>query len=193
MSESSTHRGVYVTRVSFDDEIVAIKALQTANQRKNLDLAEAEAEGFVTAIYTLDFLRAMNDACPSIIAKDGDLVVGYALVAQKSDLTKGHELLKGLIDAIDAVQYDGKPLSESNYVLVGQLCVAKGYRGMGLAGKMYAAFRAALHDQYAYLITDVASDNPRSVRAHLKVGFKVVDRVSHDGVEFQIIVWDWNA
>jgi GNAT superfamily N-acetyltransferase len=179
--------------VSCDDEIVAIKALQTANQRKNLDPAEAEAEGFVTAIYTLDFLREMNAACPSIIAKEGDVVVGYALVAQKSDLTKGHELLKGLIEAIDAVIYNGRPLSESNYVLVGQLCVAKGYRGMGLAGKMYAAYREALCTQYDYLITDVATDNPRSVRTHLKVGFQVVDKVAHDGVEFQIIVWDWNA
>ena len=41
-------------------------------------------------------LQAMNSASPSIIAKDGDKVVGYALVATK-DIRNGHDLIQKLV------------------------------------------------------------------------------------------------
>jgi len=53
----------------------------------------------------------MNSASPSIIAKDGEKVVGYALVATK-DVRKGHELIEGLFDAIDTCEYNGKSAHE---------------------------------------------------------------------------------
>lgn len=61
-------------------ELAGIQKLQQENLKKQLDKEEAASEGFVTAEYFLAFLESMHRAGPSIIAKDGDAVVGYALV-----------------------------------------------------------------------------------------------------------------
>ena len=116
-----------VTRVSSPSEIIGIRDLQALNLKQNITADEAIDQGFLTAAYTLEYLQEMNLASPSIIAKDGDKVVGYALVATK-EIRNGHDLVEGLFDAIDQSEYKGKLLRDVNYVVVGQLCVAKEYR-----------------------------------------------------------------
>ena len=49
----------------------------------------------MTAAYTVDFLRTMHEAHPSVIAKDGDRVVGYALVATQAVRLKNRLLTAG--------------------------------------------------------------------------------------------------
>jgi ribosomal protein S18 acetylase RimI-like enzyme len=112
------------------------------------------------------------------------------LVATK-EIRKGHDLLEGLFDAIDECEYNGKLLREVNYVVVGQLCVAKEYRGMGLVQKLYNHFRECLQDTYDYCATDVAQANIRSLKAHKKTGFQVAGTLTYGGVPWDIVVWKW--
>ena len=72
---------VEVTRVSGPSEIIGIRDLQALNLRQNITAEEAIEQGFLTATYTIEYLQEMNSVSPSIIAKDGNKVVGYALVA----------------------------------------------------------------------------------------------------------------
>ena len=72
---------VQIIRVSNDVEIEGIRLLQRDNLKKLISPEEAATEGFVTAEYSFEFLKQMNEASPSVIAKDGDKVVGYAMVA----------------------------------------------------------------------------------------------------------------
>jgi len=51
-------------------EINSIKSLQNENLKGNLPGNDAVQEGFVTAVYDLEFLRFMNDIEPSIVAID---------------------------------------------------------------------------------------------------------------------------
>jgi ribosomal protein S18 acetylase RimI-like enzyme len=177
-----------------DDErqLAGIKSLQTANLRANLDVDEAAREGFVTAEYTLEYLRAMHDAAPSIVATDGDAVVGYALVADRTIATE-HPLLAGLFEATDRHAWHGAPLSGQPYVVCGQLCVARTHRGRGLVDRMYRQFRDVYAARYSHLVTDVASDNPRSLRVHRRVGFAVLATVEYDGADWHVVLWDWRV
>ena len=84
---------VDVTRVSSPSEIIGIRDLQALNLKQNITTEEAIEQGFLTAAYTIEYLQEMNAASPTIIAKDGDKVVGYALVATK-DIRNGHDLLR---------------------------------------------------------------------------------------------------
>jgi ribosomal protein S18 acetylase RimI-like enzyme len=165
---------VVITRASTNEELFAILHLQNLNLRKNIDIATAADQGFLTAEYTLEYLKAMHDASPSIIAKDGDTVAGYALVATK-EVRNGHDLMADLFNVIDTKSYNGQLLKEVNYVVVGQLCVAEAYRGQGLVKIMYDYYRDCLAAEYEYLITDVAQANVRSLNAHKKSGFQVID------------------
>jgi ribosomal protein S18 acetylase RimI-like enzyme len=183
---------VEVTRVSSPTEIIGIRDLQALNLKQNITAEEAMDQGFLTAAYTMEYLQEMNSVFPSIIAKHGDKVVGYALVATK-DIRKGHDLIEGLFDAIDACEYNGKSLRDVNYVVVGQLCVAKEYRGQDVVQKLYGHFRDCLSNDFTYLITDVAKANVRSLKAHKKRGFQVINELMYGGFGWNIVLWDWNA
>lgn len=177
---------------SVDDpqQLAGIKRLQTANLRANLPADEAAREGFVTAEYTLDYLQAMHAVAPSIVATDGGAVVAYALVTDRA-VGMQHPLLADLFEVTDPEPWRGAPMAARPYVVCGQLCVAKSHRGLRLVDRMYAAFRDAYAARYSHLVTDVASDNPRSLRAHERVGFTVLKTVPYGGVDWHIVLWDW--
>jgi ribosomal protein S18 acetylase RimI-like enzyme len=183
---------VEITRVSSVSEIIGIRDLQALNLKQNITAEESIEQGFLTAAFTIEYLQQMNSASPAIIAKDGDKLVGYALVATK-EIRKGHDLLEGLFDAIDECEYNGKLLREVNYVVVGQLCVAKEYRGQDLVQKLYGHFRDCLSNEFTYLVTDVAKANVRSLKAHKKGGFQVINELMYGGFGWDIVLWDWNA
>ncbi|MEN9371459.1 MAG: hypothetical protein RLZZ64_534, partial [Bacteroidota bacterium] len=107
--------GVVLKRVSENDELVGIAQLQALNLKKNIDSETALSQGFLTAEYTLEYLKEMHVSSPSIIAKDGDKVVGYALVATK-EVRNGHDLMADLFNVIDTKTYKGQLLKQVNYV-----------------------------------------------------------------------------
>jgi hypothetical protein len=134
----------------------------------------------------------MKDYNPSIIAKamNNNKVIGYALVYEKK-LYGRHVLLDDLIDTIDKLTYNGNNLCNCNYLIVGQLCVAKGYRGLGIVEDLYNYYKEIYSKNYEYLITDVARDNPRSLKAHMKSNFQIIHTISFDDNIFDVILWDW--
>ena len=178
--------------VNKDSELTGIRLLQSRNLKGNLSDAEAIDQGFLIAEYDLGYLRQMNDCRPSVIALDGDRVVGYALVATKESRA-GHPLLSDLFHPIDQLYFKQEPLRDVEYVVVGQLCVDKDYRGTGLVPQLYRLFRASLEMDYRYAITDVAKANRRSLQAHRKIGFQAIHSINFDGLEGDVVLWDWTT
>jgi ribosomal protein S18 acetylase RimI-like enzyme len=183
---------IIIKRVTDHAELEGIKKLQQENLKINLTEEDAAGQGFVTAEYTMNFLEKMHGESPSVIATDGKEVVGYALVSVKA-VRHDHELLGDLFNTIDKINYQNELLKDSRYVVVGQLCVSKNYRGLGLVQQMYRYFKECLSGEFDYCITDVAQDNPRSLKAHLKCGFRVVDTLQYGGLGWDIVLWDWTS
>ena len=182
---------VQIGRLSTQEELYQIKDLQTKNLKSNLSPSEQETQGFVTASYTFDFLKKMNELHPAIIAKEGGQMVGYALVTT-SEIKGSHQLLDDLIGHCDEVVFKNVSLASIPYAIVGQLCVAKAYRGQGLVQKMYTHFKESMQQTHQCCITDVDEENPRSLRAHQKAGFEVVGRLGYGGSQWNLVLWDWN-
>ena len=170
-------------------EMKGVLALQQANLRKNITQEEAETQGFLMAEYDLDFLELLNQKSPGIIAKEGEKVVGYSLVALP-ETARHHPLLADLVENIERCVFDGKPVNE--YVIVAQLCVSKECRGQGLVQKLYGSFRYHYANHFTYCVTDVAQANHRSLKAHQKRGFQVIDTLNYGGIGWDIVLWDWN-
>jgi hypothetical protein len=183
---------ITIKPVSSKEELLQIKELQDQNLRKNLSPGEAASEGFLSAEYSIQVLEKMHDQRPSIIAVDGANLAGYALVTLKS-VAHLHPLLDDLFNTIDKTFYNSQPLINSRYVVVGQLCVAREYRGRNLVQCMYNEFRQQLINEFDYCITDVAEANLRSLKAHLRSGFKVIDQLGYGGIKWNIVLWDWKA
>ena len=180
---------ITIQLASSAEEMKEVLALQQANLRKNISQEEAESQGFLMAEYDLDFLELLNQQSPGILAKDGEKVVGYSLVALPE--TAGHHpLLADLVENIERCVFDGKPVKD--YAIVAQLCVSKEYRGQDLVQKLYGSFRDHYANRYTYCVTDVAQANHRSLKAHQKRGFQVIDTLAYGGIGWNIVLWDWN-
>lgn len=182
---------VQIKRVDTEEEIVGIKDLQMRNHKSILSQEEMSSQGFVTAEYSIDFLKKMNEAEPSVIAVDAQgQVVGYAIASPKS-IMGYHSFLDELFIAADELNIQGIEGKNLNYILVGQLCVAKSHRGQGLVKAMYDYFRHILSPKYDCVITDVDIKNPRSLKAHLKAGYQIVETKTYGGLSWNVVFQDW--
>ncbi len=181
-----------ITRVSTDAEIEGILNLQQANLKRNLTREAIKSQGFVTLEHSFEVMKRMNAASPSIIAKDADKVVGYALV-MLPEFKEDVPALAGLFEIIDQTTYESQLLSTLNYVIVGQLCVGLGYRSIGLVSQMYAYYKEMLSADFDLCLTDISSKNPRSRKAHERVGFEVITSFFDKSAQetWELIAWEW--
>lgn len=169
--------------VATDRELEQILALQRVNLAHNLTAEETAAQGFVTVVHDLPLLRRMHAIAPSIVAVDGDVLAGYALVMP----VECRELIPVLVPMFDRLD----ALGFGRYYIMGQICVAKSHRGRGVFDALYAAHRAHLGSRYERCVTEVATRNTRSMRAHARVGFRVVETYRDATDEWALVAWDW--
>lgn len=176
---------VHYARVSSENELLQILELQKKNAITSVSKLEQENEGFVTVAHSYEILKQMNDVCSHIVAKDGDLVVGYALVMLK-EFRDEISLLSAMFETATEL------LGKKKYVAMGQICISKEYRKQGLFGGMYQFYKEELKNEFDCLLTEVATENQRSLNAHLSVGFKVLKTQVTDGISWELINWDWD-
>lgn len=180
-----------ITTLTTDDEIRQLLALQQKNLARNNSPETVESQGFVTVEHTFDLLKQMSQAAPQTIAKDGDTVAGYALV-MLPEFRPFIPTLEPMFALFGEIPYKGRLLSEYNYYVMGQICVGEGYRGQGIFDKMYQYQRATLASQFDLCITDVATRNQRSMKAHARVGFENVREFTNAPDDtWAIVVWDF--
>ena len=178
---------VQITQAKTTADLLGILTLQQQNLAAQLSPEEAREQGFVTIVHDLDILRRMNDAAPHTIAKDGDQVVGYALTTLpqfRADIP----FLESLFERLDYLQWQGKPFREVAYFIMGQVCVAKDYRGMGVFDRLYRGLQEFHAGQFEVVVTDISSRNTRSLRAHERVGFETLQKFSVESGELWVVV-----
>ncbi|MEM9847238.1 MAG: GNAT family N-acetyltransferase [Bacteroidota bacterium] len=181
---------IYTSAATADLE--QILALQRLNLPKNISEATSKAQGFVTIEHDLVLLQAMNTPYPHVIAKVGDSLVGYTLVMLPS-LRNRISMLIPLFDRIDRLVWKDRLLTDLNYFVMGQVCVAKDWRGKGVFKGLYQHMQQTMSADFDVIVTEIATRNTRSMRAHEKVGFEVLDIYQTDEEEWAIVGWDWNT
>jgi hypothetical protein len=186
--DHSSH--IRFTTIANEDDVRQVLALQHANLSTRVAADVAASQGFVTVQHNFGLLEKMNEAIPQVIAKDGDQLAGYALVMLPTfqDLIP---VLKPMFDLFDSLDFQGKKVSEYHYYVMGQICVAEGYRGSGVFDGMYQHHRELFGEQFDFVITEIASRNARSIRAHQRVGFQTIHSFQDATDHWEIVVWDW--
>ena len=179
-----------ITQVSNDADIEQILALQSKNLPKNISKQEALEQGFVTVEHNFSLLKQMNTLAPSVIAKSQEGVVGYCL-AMLTDFQQDVPVLVPMFEMFSHIRYDEKKLADYSYIVMGQVCIDKAYRGQGLFEKMYLHLKECYCNHYQLLITEVATRNTRSMKAHTRLGFEVVHEYMDDTDTWAVVVWDW--
>lgn len=179
------------TRSRSDDELLGIIRLQKANLPARLSPEELRQEGFVTVVHDLDTLRRLNDIEKHIIAKNGNEVIAYLLTMTAASAQEVPVLVP-MFNQFSKAMYKDKTVADYRYIVVGQVCVGKDWRGQGLLERCYQYYRKELSPFYEFAITEIDVANTRSLRAHEKVGFRELFRYSSPpATEWSVVIWDW--
>lgn len=179
------------TMVTTENELVQIYRLSQQNLKQHLDKSIQQKEGFVTWLYSIELLQKMHRLSPSIIVKDEDRVVAYALTTLKESKAF-HPDLETMFRNLESVQYKNKPLSSYRFYCMGQICVAKEYRSKGIVAMLYQKHKEVYGRQYDFLLTEISTSNLRSLKAHEKIGFQTIYTYKDAMDEWDVVVWNWN-
>lgn len=166
-------------------ELPQILELQRANLARNLSPEEIASQGFVTVEHTLPVLERMNAIAPSIVALDGAALAGYALT-MPPECRPFIPILEPMFDRLGSLGILGQ-----RFYVMGQICVGKPWRGQGVFDLLYRAHREHLSSRYDFTITEVATRNTRSMRAHERIGFQTIERYRDATDEWALLRWDW--
>lgn len=162
------------TTVSSPREVQQILELQALNHASALSAEIMAEQGFLTVRHDPLVLQHMNEVAPAVIAKDADALAGYALVMPREFAPKV-PVLAPMFDMLESLTRKGIVLRDNpRWFVMGQICVAKGYRGHGIFDGLYAHMKTAYAGRYDFTVTEVAERNTRSIRAHERVGFETI-------------------
>jgi predicted GNAT superfamily acetyltransferase len=180
----------YITSET-DKDLLDIIALQKSNLPGSLTPEEMQSQGFVTVVHSLEVLKKMNTIEQSIIVKDDNKVIAY-LLAMTEKSKHDIPILIPMFEMFGKIEWGGRPLADYNYIVVGQVCVDKAYRGKGILDDCYATYKAHFKNKYDFAVTEIAIKNGRSINAHKRIGFTEVHRYSvPNGEVWSMVVWDW--
>lgn len=184
MTPPTPPRTCLVTR---REELEQILQLQAVNLRDRISPERAAREGFLTVAHTLDVLERMHALAPSVIAKDGETLAGYALV-MPVEARPFVPLLEPMFQLLETLSWRGRPLREYHYYVMGQVCVAEAYRGQGVFDALYREHRASYGARFDCTVTEVATRNTRSMRAHARAGFETIETHRDAMDEWAVVV-----
>lgn len=173
-------------RAETTQELHQILELQHANIPSIISEDEKTKEGFVTVHHDFNILKAMNDKCAHIIAKSNDKVIGYALCMLK-EFKEDIKVLRPMFQQIDACLNENK-----TYFVLGQICIDKVFRKLGVFRGMYRFMKQEMASKYDMIITEVDKKNTRSLNAHYAVGFKLLNSYNSSQQDWALISWNWS-
>lgn len=209
-----------------DQDMEQILELQCANRPENLSQKELEQNGFVSVKHDVDLLRKMAQPFPHVVAKllspnnkkggndDNDtssVIIGYALSLMRDFDASYIPCLQDINHVLDSVKdLSGQPLKARNYTIMGQVCIHKDYREKGIFGGLYETIKQQMSNHFDCLVTSISKRNPRSLKAHTKVGFQIIHEYTttscgfgsggstggcktneSEKEEWCIVIWDW--
>jgi hypothetical protein len=152
---------------------------------------EIQSQGFVTVVHELEVLKKMNAIKKSVIARDKETVVAY-LLAMTTASRYELPVLVPMFNVFENIKFRGKAISSYNYIVVGQVCVDKSYRGQGVLDECYSFYVSCFKEKYDFAVTEIATNNLRSIRAHPRIGFETVhEYTAPDDDKWSIVVLAW--
>jgi ribosomal protein S18 acetylase RimI-like enzyme len=171
-------------------ELMEIISLQRQYLRGKKSREEESDQGFLTVEHSLETLTQMHEIAPSIIARNDRHLAGYALTMPMAcrDLIP---VLFPMFDIFLGMTYEGRPMLDYNFYVMGQICVAAEFRGKGVFDLLYRKHCELFQNKFDFIVTEIATRNTRSLKAHQRVGFRPLHIYKDSLDEWAVVIWDW--
>ncbi len=174
-----------------EEDLADVARLQQENLARNVSEKERQEQGFVSVETSPELLKEIAEQEGITVARVQGKVVGY-LMPMSVEHGRAIPLLDPFIERFKNVQFEGKPLQDYRYCILGQICIDKNYRGQGILEKLYQELETRLAGKYDLGISEIGANNPRSLRAHLdKMHFQVAEQYSAEGRDWYVVILDF--
>lgn len=155
------------TGLATEADIAGILRLQAENH--------ISRGGSLSANMSGDWVAALINAMPLIVARRGERIVGFLMTAPR-EKALSIPILAEMLKA-----YWGRP----DAYVYGPVCVEHAARGQGIAPAMFDTLRAQLLGREGILF--IRRDNTASLRTHAKMGMEEVATFMFNGVEHAVL------
>jgi len=179
---------VKIRKATDEKDIAGILSLQKKYLKTSENQGKDWSDGFVTLRHSEEILAQMIDESPQMIALESGRIVGYNL-SMIPDRSVSFPILKPMLQAFETIKIDGRKLIDYSYLIGGQCCIDAGYRGKGLLRQLYEGTKNEFIADFC--VTEIARTNPRSLQAHLKIGFEKMIEYSAADYLWDVVLWDW--
>lgn len=151
---------------------------------------EDKIDGFVTTLFDEDqFKQLIEEENGLFIACDGDEIIGYAMAASWEYWSKW-PLFQHMIKELPYTEYMGKILSLENSYQYGPIAIHKDYRGSNVFPNLFEFSRIEMNKKYPILITFINKINPRSFKAHQKLGLDIIKEFEFNNNQYYELGYD---
>ncbi len=152
-------------RRALPQDYSAIVRLNAANFIANL-AADERADGFLSALFTLEQTAAMAEDLGTTVAIVDGALAGF-LCAFGNDFDHGSPVVAKMLASYDRMRFEGKLLSSYNTYAYGPVCIDREYRRRGLLRGLYQAQTQELAGKFEVGVALIARNNPHSLQAHV--------------------------
>ncbi|MFG2987223.1 GNAT family N-acetyltransferase [Streptomyces sp. NPDC048258] len=160
-------------RYATESDAPAMAALFAANHRDALTPEQRARQGFVQGTFDAGTLRAMAGAGELLVADDEGRVAGLLALSVAEDMAEPPPAVAGLLQAQDVLEWQGRPLSETRWLLYGPVVVDAAYRGHGVARGLFAMAVAEAAGRAEAVVAFIEAGNLPSWRVHVE-GFGMI-------------------
>ncbi|MEJ0101634.1 MAG: GNAT family N-acetyltransferase [Bacteroidota bacterium] len=181
---------IHATTVSTHGELQQILDLQKRNLKQHISENEKDEQGFLTMPFDMPMLETLHAVAPTVIIKDDDNVVAYAIVLLQEG-RKAYPDIEPMFVNFENLSWQGKPLYDYKFYAMGQICVDKAYRGKGLFDMLYQKHKEIYQNKFDFIVTEISTSNYRSLNAHKRVGFVIINTFTDPLDEWDVVIWDW--
>lgn len=188
MSWESVAKRSVAYRRALPPDYPAIVKLNAENFIYHLS-AEERADGFLSAIFTLEQTRTMAEDLGTMVAFADGHVAGF-LCAMRNEFDHGSPVVAKMIESYDRMRFEDKLLSEYSSYIYGPVCIARDYRRRGLLRGLFEAQKRDLAGQFEIGVALIARSNPHSMQAHVAgLGMTEVGEFEVSGNKFATVAF----
>lgn len=171
-------------------DLEQILALQRLNHVTAVKAQDRDSDGFVTMEYDIAALARISGRYRHVVAREDANVIGYALV-MLPEYGGDFPMLADMFAEIDSAVFGGAPVKSRPYFVMGQVCVAREFRGHGVFRALYRGLKAQMSGDFELVATEISKQNARSAIAHERMGFRPIHDAGRENPLWDVIAWDW--
>lgn len=172
-------------------DIPAVAKLQSLYHIATIDEKD-KADGFVTTLFSAAQFEELivKESGLAVALHDGK-VIAYAMAASWG-YWSSWPLFQQMIADLPSSTFNGHRLSSENSYQYGPICIQGDYRGSEVLPNLFELSRRQMVQRFPILITFINRNNPRSLRAHAKLGLEIIKEFTFNDNHYYELGYDTN-